>query len=36
MNPLLLVSGYVRLSQSPGWNAEWDRVYFEKKRIALL
>lgn len=36
MNPPLPTNGYVRPPQGPGWGAEWDRAYFEKKRIALL
>ena len=36
MNPLLPINCCVRPPQVSGWDAEWDRVYFEKKHVALL
>ena len=32
-NPPLPDSGYISPPDKPGWGAEWDRAYFEKKRV---
>ncbi len=36
LNPPLPANGCVHPPEGSGWGAEWDRAYFEKKRIALL
>ena len=36
LNPPLPANGCVHPPEGSGWGAEWDRAYFEKKRIAQL
>ncbi|MEM7032802.1 MAG: enolase C-terminal domain-like protein [Chloroflexota bacterium] len=36
INPPLPAKGYIAPPTSPGWGAEWDWDYFEKKRLAHL
>ncbi len=35
MNPPVPVEGEIKPSSLPGWGAEWDWVYFERKRVAV-
>lgn len=34
-NPPVPVDGTIMPADGPGWGAEWDRSYFEKKRVAV-
>lgn len=36
LNPPLPENGHIRPPDGPGWGAEWDWDYFEKKRVAQL
>jgi L-alanine-DL-glutamate epimerase-like enolase superfamily enzyme len=36
LNPPLPVNGHITPPAAPGWGAEWDWDYFERKRIAVL
>jgi L-alanine-DL-glutamate epimerase-like enolase superfamily enzyme len=36
LNPPLPQNGYITPPEAPGWGAEWDWVYFKKKRLAEL
>lgn len=36
LNPPLPTEGAIAPPQAPGWGAQWDRPYFEKKRVAVL
>ena len=36
LNPPLPQAGYIQPPDRPGWGAEWDWDYFEKKRVAVL
>ena len=36
MNPPLPENGQITPPTAPGWGAEWDWEYFERKRIAVL
>ena len=36
LNPPLPQNGHISPPDGPGWGAEWDRDYFEKKRVAEL
>lgn len=36
LNPPLPTKGAITPPHAPGWGAEWDRPYFEKKRVAVL
>lgn len=36
LNPPLPKNGYITPPSGPGWGAEWDWPYFEKKRIAVV
>lgn len=36
LNPAVPRDGFVRPPEGPGWGAEWDRPYFDRKRIATL
>ncbi len=35
-NPPVPVNGQIRPPEGPGWGAEWDRGFFEKKRISMM
>lgn len=36
LNPPVPREGYVKPPDLPGWGAQWDRAYFDKKRIAEI
>jgi L-alanine-DL-glutamate epimerase-like enolase superfamily enzyme len=36
LNPPVPVDGHIIPPSGPGWGAEWDWDYFEKKRVAIL
>jgi L-alanine-DL-glutamate epimerase-like enolase superfamily enzyme len=36
LNPVRPENGHVTYPDTPGWGAEWDWKYFEKKRVAVL
>ena len=36
LNPPVPVDGHIAPPSGPGWGAEWDWDYFEKKRVAIL
>ena len=36
LNPPIPEKGYITPPSTPGWGAEWDRAYFDKKRVAQL
>lgn len=36
LNPPLPESGHIAPPDTPGWGAEWDWDYFERKRVAIL
>ena len=36
LNPPLPVRGHVKPPDAPGWGTQWDRAYFEAKRVAAL
>ena len=36
LNPPVPVKGRIAPPNGPGWGAEWDRTFFEKKRVAVL
>ena len=36
LNPPVPENGHITPPDMPGWGAEWDRAYFEKRRVAEL
>jgi L-alanine-DL-glutamate epimerase-like enolase superfamily enzyme len=35
-NPPMPIGGYIAAPSGPGWGAEWDQVWYEKARVAVL